>query len=203
MSDYEQYADVTFEQVGDSFQVAAMHPDLRLHGIGRSAAVFRLKEKNRVIKVFFPGYEQIATEEAAIYKKLRGLPYFPKCYDSGPSYLVMDYIEGKTLFECLTEGVWIDPSYIEVVDEALRQARLLGLTPSDVHLRNIILTPNGQIFLIDLARFRQGQQIDHQWEDLKRMYRLYRYRFMPKQYDESLLNRIAYLYRKFVNDPDS
>ncbi|WP_214702988.1 MULTISPECIES: protein kinase family protein [unclassified Exiguobacterium] len=203
MSNYEQYADVTFDRIGDSFQVMAMHPELHLHGIGRSAAVLRLKEKDRVIKVFFPGYEQIATEEAAIYEKLKGLPYFPKCYESGASYIVMDYIEGKTLFECLTEGIWIDSTYISAVDESLRQARLLGLTPSDVHLRNIILTPNGQIFLIDLARFRQGQQIDHQWEDLKRMYRLYRFRFMPKQYDATFLNRIACLYRKFVNDPDS
>ncbi|WP_215142876.1 protein kinase family protein [Exiguobacterium qingdaonense] len=202
MRNYDQYADVTFDRVGDSFQVKAMHPELHLHGIGRSAAVFRLKEKDRVIKVFFPGYEQIAIEEAAIYEKLKGLPYFPTCYEAGDSYLVMDYIEGKTLFECLTEGIWIDSTYISVVDEALRQARLLGLTPSDVHLRNIILTPNGQIFLIDLARFRQGQQIDHQWEDLKRMYRLYRHGFIPKRYKAAFLNQIASLYRKFVNDPD-
>ena len=71
MSDYEQYADVTFEQVGDSFQVASMHPDLRLHGIGRSAAVFRLKEKNRVIKVFFPGYEQSQPKRQRSMKNLR------------------------------------------------------------------------------------------------------------------------------------
>lgn len=202
MSNYDQYAAVTFERVGDSFRVAAMHPDLHFHGIGRSAAVFRLKDKERVIKVYFPGYEQIAIEEAAVYEKLKGLPYFPQCFESGDSYLVMDYIEGRTLFECLTEGIWIDPSYIRVVDEALRQARLLGLTPSDVHLRNIILTTEGQIVLIDLARFRQGQQIDHQWEDLKRMYRLYRHRVMPKRYDAKLLNQIAYMYRKFVNAPD-
>ena len=76
MRDYKPYADVIFERVGDSFQITAMHPELQLHGIGRSAAVFRLKERDRVIKVFFPGYEQIAIEEAAIYEKLKGLPYF-------------------------------------------------------------------------------------------------------------------------------
>lgn len=201
MNHYEQYAGVTFEQHGQDTRVTAYHPDLELHGIGRSAAVFRIKARRLVIKVFFPGYTHIAGEEAVIYRKLEGLSQFPSLYEAGPNYIVIDYIEGKTLFECLIEGIWIDPAYIKQVDEALVAARRLGLTPSDVHLRNLILTPEGRIYLIDLARFRQGQQIDHQWEDLKRMYRLYRLRFMPKRYPERLLNGVAYLYRTFVNDP--
>ncbi|UTT43143.1 protein kinase family protein [Exiguobacterium aurantiacum] len=201
MNHYEQYADVAFERHGQDTRVTAYHPDLELHGIGRSAAVFRIKATRLVIKVFFPGYTHIAAEEAMIYRTLEGLPQFPGLYDAGPTYIVIDYIEGKTLFECLIEGIWIDPAYIEQVDQALIAARRLGLTPSDVHLRNLILTPDGRIYLIDLARFRQGQQIDHQWEDLKRMYRLYRLRFMPKRYSERWLNGVAYLYRTFVNDP--
>lgn len=201
MNHYEQYAGVTFEQHGQDTRVTAYHPDLELHGIGRSAAVFRIKSTRLVIKVFFPGYTHIAAEEAVIYRKLEGLPQFPGLYEAGPNYIVIDYIEGKTLFECLIEGIWIDPAYIKQVDEALIAARRLGLTPSDVHLRNLILTPGGRLYLIDLARFRQGQQVDHQWEDLKRMYRLYRLRFMPKRYSERWLNGVAYLYRTFVNDP--
>ncbi|OGX79323.1 serine/threonine protein kinase [Exiguobacterium sp. SH31] len=201
MNRYEIYADVSFEQDVHETRVTAYHQDLELHGIGRSAAVFRVKDTRLVIKVFFPGYTQIAAEEAVIYRTLEGLPQFPYLYEVGPNYIVIDYIAGKTLFECLTEGIWIDAAYIEQVDEALIKARQLGLTPSDVHLRNIILSPQGRIYLIDLARFRQGQHIDHQWEDLKRMYRFYRLRFVPKRYSERLLNGIAYLYRTFVNDP--
>lgn len=201
MNHYEQYAGVTFERHGQDTRVTAYHPDLELHGIGRSAAVFRIKSTRLVIKVFFPGYTYIAAEEAVIYRKLEGLPQFPGLYEAGPNYIVIDYIEGKTLFECLIEGIWIDPAYMKQVDEALIAARRLGLTPSDVHLRNLILTPDGRLYLIDLARFRQGQQVDHQWEDLKRMYRLYRLRFMPKRYSERWLNGVAYLYRTFVNDP--
>lgn len=202
MNRYEPYADVAFEREEDVYRVVACHPDLTLHGIGRSAAVFRIRDTRLVIKVFFPGYEYIAIEEAAIYDTLGHLPYFPNHYETGPTYIVMDYIEGKTLFQCLTEGIWIDPSYIQLVDEALQTARRLGLTPSDVHLRNIILTPSGQIYLIDLARFRQGQRIDHQWEDLKRMYRLYRLRLMPKAYSPRFLNAVAYVYRVFRNEPN-
>lgn len=201
MNHYEQYANATFEQQGRETYVTAAHADLELHGIGRSAAVFRIKDTRLVIKVFFPDYTHIAAEEAVIYRTLEGLPQFPRLYEAGVNYIVIDYIEGKTLFECLTEGIWIDASYIQQVDAALIAARSLGLTPSDVHLRNLILTPEGRIYLIDLARFRQGQHVDHQWEDLKRMYRFYRLRFMPKRYSERLLNGVAYLYRTFVNDP--
>lgn len=201
MNHYEQYADVMFERKGQETFVTVAHPDLELHGIGRSAAVFRIKDTRLVIKVFFPDYIAIAAEEAVIYRTLKGVPQFPRLYEVGLNYIVIDYIEGKTLFECLSEGIWIDASYIKQVDAALVAARRLGLTPSDVHLRNLILTPGGRIYLIDLARFRQGQHVDHQWEDLKRMYRLYRLRFMPKRYSERWLNGIAYLYRTFVNDP--
>lgn len=201
MNRYEIYANVSFEQDVHETRVIAYHQDLELHGIGRSAAVFRIKDTRLVIKVFFPDYTHIASEEAVIYRTLEGLPQFPHLYEVGPTYIVIDYIEGKTLFECLTKGIWIDSAYIEQVDAALIKARQLGLTPSDVHLRNIILTPEGRIYLIDLARFRQGQRVDHQWEDLKRMYRFYRLRFVPKRYPERLLNGIAYLYRTFVNDP--
>lgn len=201
MNHYDQYADVAFERQNHATHVAAYHPELDLHGIGRSAAVFRIKDTRLVIKVFFPDYAHIAVEEAVIYRTLEGVSHFPRLYEVGQNYIVIDYIEGMTLFECLTEGIWIDSEYIEQIDEALIKARQLGLTPSDVHLRNIILGPEGRIYLIDLARFRQGQHVDHQWEDLKRMYRLYRHRFVPKRYSARLLNSIAYFYRTFVNDP--
>lgn len=201
MKRYHAYADVTFDQSGQETRVTKHHNQLELHGIGRSAAVFRINGTDLVIKVFFPGFTHIAAEEHIIYDKLHGLPQFPRLHEVGANYIVIDYIAGKTLFECLTEGIWIDASYINQVDEALHAARALGLTPSDVHLRNIILSPNGRIYLIDLARFRQGQHVDHQWEDLKRMYRLYRLRFMPKRYPARLLNAIASMYRRFINDP--
>ncbi|MDI5789968.1 hypothetical protein PO124_21010 [Bacillus licheniformis] len=39
------------------------------------------------------------------------------------------------------------------VDRALNDARRKGLNPSDIHLRNLILTPSGTIKVIDVARF--------------------------------------------------
>ena len=84
---------------------------LTLVGTGRSAFVFKIKSSNKVIKIFFPRFAHIASEEAAIYKLLKDISYFPVIYESGPNYIVMEFIEGLTLFQCITHGKHITPNY--------------------------------------------------------------------------------------------
>lgn len=81
-------------------------------------------------------------------------------------------------------------------DQALAEASGAGLTPSDVHLKNILLTPEGEIRLIDVARFRQANGL-RQWKDLKKAFFLFYQRpYFPKQFPKFLLNWIAVLYNK-------
>ncbi len=169
---------------------------LELAGTGRSAFVFRIKSSTKAIKVFFPEFEYIAKEEAEIYKVLHDISYFPSIYDSGLNYIVMDYVDGHTFFECMTRGIIITPAHINEVDHALSLAAKLGLNPSDIHLRNIIITTNDEINIIDVARFRQTKDCQ-QWSHLKKAYHhLYRKRFFSKKIPASLLNIIAFLYKK-------
>ena len=110
--------------------------------------------------------------------------------------IVMDYIEGLTLFECIVEGRVITPVHLEEIDHALALAAAKGLNPSDIHLRNIFITSVGDIKIIDVARFRQLKDCS-QWENLKKAYRqLYSKRYFPKKIPASLLNGIALLYKK-------
>ncbi|WP_223700882.1 RIO1 family regulatory kinase/ATPase domain-containing protein [Sutcliffiella deserti] len=165
-------------------------------GYGRSAYVFRIGASNQVLKVFYPPYEHLAKKEAMIYQKLEGAAYYPRLYSYGDNFLVIDYIEGFTLFECLAKGVEIEKHYIDFIDEALDLAREKGLNPSDIHLHNIIVTPNKEIKLIDVARFEQTKRCS-QWADLKSVYyNYYLHRFFPKKIPASLMYFIAKLYRK-------
>jgi predicted Ser/Thr protein kinase len=171
-------------------------PNLELVGTGRSAFVFKIKYTDKVIKVFFPPFTKIASEEAEIYKVLEDIPFYPNLYDSGYNYLVIDYIEGNTLFNCLEKGYPITNENIREIDEALNLAIKKGLNPSDVHLRNIILTPEGSIRMIDVARFRQTKNCT-QWEELKTAFhKLYNRRIFPKKIPTLLLNFIALLYKR-------
>lgn len=169
---------------------------LELIGTGRSAFVFRIKSSDKAIKVFFPDYIHLAKEEAEIYKSLQEIHYFPSIYEAGLNYIVMDYIDGATLFECMTSGIIITSTHINEIDAALSWASDLGLNPSDIHLRNILITSKGEIKLIDVARYRQVKDC-RQWCNLKKAYRqFYRKRFFLKKIPYPILNTVAFLYKK-------
>lgn len=169
---------------------------LILIGTGRSAFVFRVKSSTKAVKVFFPTFTHIAKEEAEIYKSLQDIEYFPSIYETGLNYLVMDYIDGHTLFECMTRGRIITSDHIKEIDYALSLASNLGLNPSDIHLRNILITSSDEIKLIDVARYRQLKNC-RQWSDLKKAHQqVYSNRFFPKKVPSSFLNAIASLYKK-------
>lgn len=169
---------------------------LKLVGTGRSAFVFRIKSSNQVIKVFFPEFTYLAKEEAEIYKILQNISYYSSIHDFGSNYIVIDYIEGLTLFECVSHGKLITSNHIKEIDHALSLALTQGLNPSDIHLRNIFITSDGEIKIIDVARFRQ-QKDCRRWDDLKKAYeQLYRKRFFPKRITAPQLNIVAFLYKK-------
>lgn len=169
---------------------------LKLIGTGRSAFVFRINNSSMAIKVFFPNYTYIAKEEADIYLALHDIFYFPTVYDSGLNYIVMDFIEGRTLFECVNQGIPITTEHIKEIDAALMLASNRGLNPSDIHLRNIFITSTNDIKLIDVARFRQSKDCT-QWSDLKSAYVLYyKKRYFPKKIPAPIMNTVAFFYKK-------
>ncbi|MEH7884175.1 protein kinase family protein [Bacillus sp. JJ1609] len=187
---------VVYMMKGSRVVLAEKDERLQLIGEGRSAFAFRIRGTDLVLKVFFPPFERIAVEEAAIYKELKGNPFFPAMHESGKNYLVMDYVQGTTLFNCLVKGIPIASEHIKEVDNALQLAREKGLNPSDIHLRNIIVTPEGDVRLIDVARFRQTKKCS-QWDDLKiAFYKFYRHKRFPKKVPQYAMNLVAFFYKK-------
>lgn len=174
----------------------AYDPSLTLIGTGRSAYVFKLPQSNKALKVFFPAYSHLAKEEAEIYQILKHIAYYPTLYEAGSNYLVIDYIEGSTLFNCITKGIVISDDTIKEIDKALQLARQEGLNPSDIHLRNIFLTLDKEVRIIDVARFRQTKACI-QWRDLKyAFYHYYKKRYFPQKIPASMLDILGVLYKK-------
>jgi hypothetical protein len=197
LKSFSELADsVKFSMKGSRVLLNEKDPSLELMGVGRSAFAFKVRSTEKVIKVFFPPYIHLAAEEADIYQILQGVPYYPVLYEAGKNYLVIDYIEGHTLFSCLEKGLPITTEHINEVDEALQLARVRGLNPSDVHLRNIFITTDGCIKMIDVARFRQSKKCG-QWNDLRAaFYKMYDRDIFPKKIPTFILNLIALLYKK-------
>ncbi|WP_235001546.1 serine/threonine protein kinase [Halobacillus sp. Marseille-P3879] len=171
--------------------------EFSLIGQGRSAAVFKVTGfRSLAIKVFYPEYKDLAFKEAAIYLKLEDHTYYPELIEYGEGYLVMEYLKGITFYDCLVNGTPITPSMVAMVDEALNYARARGLNPSDTHLKNIILTEDHNIKVIDVVRFTQSEECPH-WSDLKKAYySYYQKRYFPKRFAPLFIELIIRLYRK-------
>lgn len=195
---YQELAEsVVFKRTNKNIAVESFNDKkLTIAGSGRSAFVFKLKNTKKVLKVFYPPFEHLAKREAKIYNKLEGITYFPKMYASGENYIVIDYIEGFTIFECLVKGKHIDEKVLEEVDHAILLAKKRGLNPSDIHLHNILITHDGNVKLIDVVRFEQAKQCT-QWDDLKRgYYKYYKKRIFPRKLPSKLLLMIAFFYKR-------
>jgi len=94
------------------------------------------------------------------------------------------------------KGVTISDNIIKEIDVALQLARQEGLTPSDLHLKNIFLTSDHKVKIIDVARYRQTKAC-YQWGDLKYAYdHYYKKRYFPKKIPAYMLNTIALFYKK-------
>ncbi|UOR11774.1 serine/threonine protein kinase [Halobacillus amylolyticus] len=180
----------------DKDQVIEIPSELQLIGQGRSAAVFRVVGSMKAVKVFYSEQRDLAEKEGKIYEQLSNYVYYPQLIEVGEGYLVIEYLEGMTLYDCLVSGIPITPSMVDMVDEALNYARAKGLNPSDIHLRNIILTNDHKIKLIDVVRFTQEKECPH-WPDLKRAYyAYYQRRFFPKRFPPFFIEMVIRLYRR-------
>ena len=86
--------------------------------------------------------------------------------DGGRHFLVMEFVEGKTLSEILKQQGRISPTraaeYIHQAALALQHAHERGLVHRDLKPSNLLITAQGQVKLLDLglARFLQDQIAD-------------------------------------------
>jgi serine/threonine-protein kinase len=138
------------------------------------ATVFKAYHANLdryvAIKVLHPAFKQDPQfltrfqREARIVARLQH-PAIVPVYDfnehNGQPYLVMRFIEGETLKARLSRGDLPLPEVrrvLQPVGEALQYAHGQGVLHRDVKPSNILLTPDGQVFLADfgLARIAQA-----------------------------------------------
>jgi hypothetical protein len=153
----------------DPVHVEEQPADWRCIGVGNSAAVFRpLSQPDVAIKVYADSHSGICREETAIYQQLGDSPYFPRFYGCGDNFLVMEYREGRNVYDCLLQGVFIPEQVICDVEEAIAYARSRGLNPSDIHVKNV-LVHEGRGFLVDVSEYRKEGHCQR-WELLKKAY---------------------------------
>lgn len=163
--------------------IGKIPPVFQVVGVGTDAVVVSHPMlPGKVIKVFAPEKVHKKRREWKVYQQLGEHPNFTRCYGHGKNYLILDYEEGPTLYQCLEEGIPIPKQVIKEVDEARHYARKQGLNPRDIHLNNILLQ-NGHAKLLDVSEYLLPGN-DRRWELLRwgyiYFYPLIRGRKVPK-----------------------
>jgi eukaryotic-like serine/threonine-protein kinase len=150
----------------------------RLLGVGGMAEVFeghdRLLARRVAIKVplpqyaYDPGFLQRFRREAQAAASLSH-PGIVAVYDTGAQdgtpFIVMEYVEGRTLKDVLTtDGPLFPQRAAQIaadVCSALAAAHASGLIHRDVKPGNVMLTPEGRAKLMDLgiARAAEGEPV--------------------------------------------
>jgi beta-lactam-binding protein with PASTA domain len=133
-----------------------MGHDLRL---GRPVAVKRLRSDLAADPTFQARFRREAQAAASLNH-----PAIVSVYDTGEEpdatgqsipYIVMEYVEGKTLREILREGRRVLPERaLEVVADvlgALDYSHRAGIVHRDIKPANIMLTPNGSVKVMDFG----------------------------------------------------
>ncbi|MEK4229322.1 serine/threonine protein kinase [Solibacillus sp. FSL H8-0538] len=146
--------------------------DLKCIGMGTDAAVFQfLNAPAYAFKIFAKDKVAKVQVEANVYHVLGDSPFFSTCFASYDEYLVLSYEEGKTLFDCILQGIHIPEQVVKDVEDAREYVRSKGLNPRDIHLKNILLQ-NGRAKILDVSEYSLPGN-DFRWEHLKKGYEEY------------------------------
>jgi beta-lactam-binding protein with PASTA domain len=154
-------------RVGDRYELSGllgrggmaevrMGHDLRL---GRPVAVKRLRTDLAADPTFQARFRREAQSAASLNH-----PAIVSVYDTGEEldstgqsipYIVMEYVEGKTLREILREGRKVLPERaLEVIADvlgALDYSHRAGIVHRDIKPANVMLTPNGSVKVMDFG----------------------------------------------------
>jgi hypothetical protein len=119
--------------------------DLQFIGKGIHGQVYRFNQTS-CIKIF--NDPKVKALELSILLKAGNEPRFPKVYESGPNYLIREYIEGIQLSSYLRKHPLTEAISSQLI-EIFKVFEKLHFTCLDIGLNNLIITPEGWVRVID------------------------------------------------------
>ena len=139
-----------------------------LLGVGNyAAAIIHPDFSEYVVKVYAPDRPGIK-EEIEVYNRIEDHPSFSKCFYYTDNYLILKRHNGETLYDCINKGIQIPKSIIKDIDDALIYVKNLGLSPHDVHAKNVMIV-DGKGIVVDVSDFLKLEACSH-WDDFKKAY---------------------------------
>lgn len=124
-------------------------------GSGENSKVYRFK--NFAIKIFKKPDISYNKDEK-ILSMLLEVDSIPDIYIATDYFVVMDYIEGKTLIQCNSDDFsFCNNSTIKKFFNDIKKCITLSVEPNDLHDANVIITKDGTLKIIDVGFFQIGK----------------------------------------------
>jgi predicted Ser/Thr protein kinase len=125
-----------------------------LIGAGHQGAVYRVSE-DKCVKLY--GNTLHASQEKEVLTKGQRLSFIPKVFDTGPNYILMEYLAGPDLNTFLKKQATLSIDITKELLNILTTMKKSGFKQIDAPLRHIIVTRNGFKMVDHVYSFTRNQ----------------------------------------------
>ncbi|WHY54363.1 hypothetical protein [Peribacillus simplex] len=126
-----------------------------LIGKGHQGAVYRVSE-DACVKLY--GKTEHANQEKMVLLSSQDLPFIPKVFETGPNYILMEYLLGPDLNTFLKKQSVLSEDITRRLLYILKTMEKSGFKQIDAPLRHIIITRNGFKLVDHVYSFSREQK---------------------------------------------
>ncbi|MGG0787120.1 hypothetical protein ABE132_00085 [Peribacillus simplex] len=126
-----------------------------LIGKGHQGAVYRVSE-DTCVKLY--GKTEHANQEKMVLLSSQDLPFIPKVFETGPNYILMEYLLGPDLNTFLKKQSVLSEDITKRLLYILKTMEKTGFKQIDAPLRHIIITRNGFKLVDHVYSFSREQK---------------------------------------------
>ncbi|MCU5409277.1 hypothetical protein OCA16_32930 [Bacillus cereus] len=127
-----------------------------LIGKGHQGAVYRVSE-DQCVKIY--GKIEHATREKNVLLSSQHLSFIPKVFETGPNYILMEYLSGPDLNTFLKKQSVLSEDITRQLLYILKKMKKSGFKQIDAPLRHIIITSHGFKLVDHVYSFSRDQKI--------------------------------------------
>ncbi|MDR7080247.1 putative Ser/Thr protein kinase [Neobacillus niacini] len=147
---FEDYKSIRVASLIKGEKVEVLHnpTSFPLIGRGNQGAVFKIS-KDQCVKIY--AKQMHVLSESTVLKAAQESSIVPRLYEVGENFIVMEYIEGPSLKEYLEEKGTITEDVTKKILFLLEEMKRLKFTRLDSRLKEIIVTKQGEMKVVDLV----------------------------------------------------
>ncbi len=115
---------------------------------GAHGAIFRIAD-DKCVKIYA---DKVNCElESKVYKAAQSSPIVPRLYEVGDNYIVMEYIDGESLYNYLSRKKRVSDHIVVKIVFLISEMERLGFTRRDTALRHVIVNSQKELKVVDIV----------------------------------------------------